>query len=276
MRRGESDTDTKTAWSRAGNTVTTRPAYVYVPPGTYLIKQPIQILVYTSLIGDALNPPVLVADPALGDRPVINGYDEYQGDNGATKNFYMTVRNFKIDTTRVPGTVMAKGMEWSVSQSCSLTNIHVTMPRGSSHIGIAMNKGGSAIVVSDCSFSGGAVGMEVGSQQYLLKSLSFDGCTVGIFMKWTFVVTIQGAEFTNCRYGIDSGREQSAGAMSVVDSSVSKCEAGVLAYVSGTGQNSLVLDNFEVRDAIAVKSPTGATLLGGSVAPGQTWVLGNT
>ncbi|KAK1754506.1 glucan 1,3-beta-glucosidase [Echria macrotheca] len=269
--------DAINAWSRAGNTVTTRPAYVYIPPGTYLIKQSVQMLVNTFLIGDAANLPVLIADPALDDNPVVYGYDDLQGNNGATKNFYMAVRNLRIDTSRISSNVQAKAMEWSVSQSCSLSNIHVVMPEGSRHTGIAMNRGGSPLIISDCTFTGGAVGVEVGSQQYLLKGLSFDSCAVGIYMKWTFVVTVLGAKFSNCRYGIDAGRENSVGTMSVVDSTVSKCEAGVLAYVSGTGQNSLVLDNFDVKDAVAVKSAvTNTYLLGGSIAPRQTWVLGNT
>lgn len=61
-----------------------------------------------------------------------------------------------------------------------------------------------------------------------------------------------------------------------MDSSVSKCEAGVVIFVTGTGQNSLVLDNFQVSEAVAVKESNGGTVLGGSVPLGQTWVLGNT
>jgi glucan 1,3-beta-glucosidase len=47
------------AWNRTGNTVTTMPAYVYVPPGTYRIKKSIQMLVSTYLIGDPIHPSVL-------------------------------------------------------------------------------------------------------------------------------------------------------------------------------------------------------------------------
>jgi len=135
--------------NRANNTVTTRPAYIYVEPGTYRIKQPINMLVNTFLVGDPLSIPTLLADPALGYYPVINGFDMYQGDISSTKNFYMTVRNLKIDTTGVDPGANAVGMDWSVSQGCSLSNVHIVMPVGSKHVGITMNQGGSGTIITD-------------------------------------------------------------------------------------------------------------------------------
>jgi glucan 1,3-beta-glucosidase len=247
-----------------------------VPPGTYLIKKPIQMLVNTFLIGDPLNPPTLVADPALKGKPVINGYDDNQGEGSSTKNFYMALRNLNIDTTRIAVDVTARAIDWSVSQACSLSNVHIKMPPSSGHIGITMDRGGSGKIISDCSFTGGAIGLQLANQQYMLKGLKFDGCGVGIFIQKSYVATIQGCSFANCNYGVDMSAENSSGAVSIVDSSVSKCTAGVNAYVSGNGQGSLVLDNFAVSDAVAVRSSTGETLLQGSVPQGQVWVMGNT
>ncbi|KAF6845233.1 putative exo-beta-1,3-glucanase [Colletotrichum musicola] len=261
------------AWSRTGNTVTTRPAYVYVPPGRYRIKKPINMLVMTYLVGDALNPPTLVADPALGSKPVIDGYDEFQGDGSATKNFYMAVRNLVIDTTEIGTGVQAVGMDWSVSQGCSLNNVKIRMPNFSSHIGITMNAGGSGILISDSQFEGGAIGIRVNGQQYQFKNLSFNGCNVGISVDHVYVAVVQGATFANCNYGIDMGRD-TAGVVSLVDSKVQACNAGVNNKVTGYGQNSLVIDNFQVTDATAVKSSDGATLRSVSVPAGQTWVMG--
>ncbi|KAK4449157.1 glucan 1,3-beta-glucosidase [Podospora aff. communis PSN243] len=270
------------AWQRAGNTVTTRPAYIYVPLGTYLIKKPIQLLVYTFLIGDAVNIPTLTADPSLSTEPVIHGYDPFQGENGPTKNFYMAVRNFRIDTSRISRDAQARGIEWSVSQSCSLVNVHVSMPVGSGHVGISMSYGGSALLMSDSTVTGGAVGLQVASQQYLVKNLTFTSCATGIYLKWSHVTTIQGCQFLSCTTGIDASREGSAGTISVVDSTFAseQAGAGLLVYAPSPGPTqssvSLVLDGVEFRGANLVKAADGRVLRGGSVPRGQVWVLGNT
>lgn len=67
------------------------------------------------------------------------------------------------------------------------------------------------------------------------------------------------------------------GAVSLIDSSISSCNAGVYAAVTGNGEGSLVIDNFNVGSGVtAVKSSNdGSALLSGSVAAGSTWVMGN-
>lgn len=67
------------------------------------------------------------------------------------------------------------------------------------------------------------------------------------------------------------------GAVSLIDSTVSSCNAGVYAAVTGNGEGSLVIDNFSVASGVtAVKSSKdGSALLSGSVAAGSTWVMGN-
>ncbi|KAJ4306229.1 hypothetical protein N0V88_001027 [Collariella sp. IMI 366227] len=96
------------AWNRTANTVTTLPAYIYIPPGTYLITKPIQLLVNTFLIGDALSPNA-PRPPFLNTTPVIVGFDAHQGEGSANKNFYMAVRNVHIDTTGIASNVVARG-----------------------------------------------------------------------------------------------------------------------------------------------------------------------
>ncbi|KAK3328017.1 pectate lyase superfamily protein-domain-containing protein [Cercophora scortea] len=271
------------AWNRTGNTVTTRPAYIYVPPGRYLIKKPIQMLVSTFLVGDPLDLPTLVADPALGTKPVINGYDAYQGEGSANKNFYMAIRNLQIDTTGIDVRVNATAIDWSVSQGCSFDNIHITMPKlPSNHKGVTMNQGGSGILISHSTFTGGAIGLELSNQQYMLKDLQFSSCDVGVYFKRSFVTTIQDCKFVDCRYGVDMGRNGSAGAVSIVDSSIEGCDVGINAFVSGAGGGSLVLDNVSVQDGqhdnnsnVVRSSATGDILLRGSVPINQTWVMGN-
>ncbi|KAH8200115.1 hypothetical protein TruAng_005736 [Truncatella angustata] len=232
------------------------------------------INVSTYLIGDAINPPTLIADPELNTAPVIHGYDKYQGDGSATKNFYMAVRNLIVDTSEIDASTRAVGVEWSVSQGCSLNNIEVIMPDSSNHIGITMDEGGSGVIIADCTFRGGAIGIQLKNQQYNFKSLAFDGCGIGINITSVFVATFQNITFANCNYGINTST--SVGTISLVDSSVSNCNAGVNAYVSGSGQGSLTLDHFRTdAETVAVKSFNGDVLLQDSVPVGKTWILGN-
>ncbi|KAI1850545.1 hypothetical protein JX266_003827 [Neoarthrinium moseri] len=262
------------AWNRTGNTVTTMPVYIYVPPGKYRIKASVQMLVSTYLIGDPINIPTLIADPELQEDPVIHGYDSHQGDGSATKNFYMAVRNLIVDTAEIAKATQAVAIDWSVSQGCSMNNVHITMPDGSSHKGITMSDGGSGVIIADCTFKGGAVGIQLRNQQYNFKGLTFDGCGIGINITSVWVATFQDITFANCDYGINTST--AVGAISVVDSSVSNCDAGVHAFVSGGGQGSLTLENFHSDSGtVAVKSLGGDVLLQDSVPAGQSWIMGN-
>lgn len=142
--------------------ITTQPAYIYVPRGTYRIQKPISLLVGTFLVGDALNLPTLVAHPDLastgsgsGSGPVvIYAHDNHFKTNAASQNFYITVRNLIIDTTGLDPEVQIAGLDWSVSQGCSLGNVHFVMASETGgqnrHTGITMSQFGSGIEVADC------------------------------------------------------------------------------------------------------------------------------
>lgn len=91
-----------------------------------------------------------------------------------------------------------------------------------------------------------------------------------------YVGTFQDITFENCMYGVDLSAGYSVGSVSIVDSTVSSCSAGVYTAVTGNGEGSLVLDNFSVgTGAVGVKSTAGETLVAGSVPAGSTWVMGN-
>ncbi|KAK4141281.1 glucan 1,3-beta-glucosidase [Dichotomopilus funicola] len=266
------------AWNRTGNTVTTMPAYVYIPPGEYLINGSIQMLVNTYLVGDAVDLPKLVAHHTMWEDPVILGYDAYQGEGGSTKNFYMAVRNLHINTTTVPLGARARAIEWSVSQGCSLTNVHVTMAHGAAHVGVSMDHGGSGTIISDCSFTGGETGVELYGQQYMLKNLRFDKVILGISVIKSHVTTVQNCTFTDCHHAIYADEPHSSGTMSVVDCIVRRGYEAIWTDVSGNGEGSLILEGFEVggTGTLPVKSSEGKKLLRNSVPAGQVWVMGNT
>jgi len=114
------------------------------------------------------------------------------------------------------------------------------------------------------------------NQQYNLKGLSFNGCNVGIYIGSIFVGTFQGLTFQNCNYGLDMSNAGSVGGISLIDSSVSSCNAGVYTAVTGYGEGSLIIDNFAVGAGTrGVLSTAGNVLVPGSVPAGSTWVMGN-
>lgn len=137
---------------------TTQPSYIYIPPGTYLLKTPISLLLSTHLIGDPLHPPKLLAHPSLlsSGAVVINAHLAHLEPNAATKTFYVAVRNLVIDTTGIDRGKRVVGVDWSVSQGCSLANVRFVMPGGgegedgNKHVGIAMGQVGSGVLVGDC------------------------------------------------------------------------------------------------------------------------------
>ncbi|KAK4191611.1 glucan 1,3-beta-glucosidase [Podospora australis] len=274
-----------TSGNRTGS-VTTHPVYLSIPPGTYLISSPINLLVNTFLIGSPLSLPTLLASPSLGIKPVINGYDPHQGEGSPNKNFYISLRNVVVSTTRIPSNVKARGVDWSVSQACSLTNVRIIMPRGSEHTGITMDFGGSGKIISDVTIEGGKIGVVVGSQQYTLKNLRFKEVETGIQVRRAWVLTVIGVTVVGpCKYGLEilSGNGTAVGAVSVIDAVVMDCEAGInIQRGVEKGGSSVVLDGFTVSsgsagaDVVGVKAADGNVLLKGGVPAGQVWVLGNT
>ncbi len=126
-------------------------------------------------------------------------------------------------------------------------------------------------------FTGGAIGIQLSNQQYNFKGLTFNGCNTGIYTGHVFVGTFQDISFQNCNYGVDMSNSYNVGAVSLIDSSVFSCSAGVYAAETGNGEGSLVIDNFNVGSGVtAVKSSnSGKALLSGSVTAGSTWVMGN-
>jgi glucan 1,3-beta-glucosidase len=70
---------------------------VYFPSGTYLVNKPIIAYYYTSLIGDAINPPTLKAAPSFAGIGVIDSdpYDD-TGNNWSVECLPLKGRNLMI------------------------------------------------------------------------------------------------------------------------------------------------------------------------------------
>lgn len=135
--------------NRYQNEVSTRPAQIFVPGGTYKLTNQLDLRLNTILVGDPNDMPIFDASPNFKGDTVINGYDYATHDSGGTTNFLVTMKNVVIDTTSIDRNKNIVALQWGVAQGCQLSNIRINMPTYSrGHVGIAMDQG-SAIAVSD-------------------------------------------------------------------------------------------------------------------------------
>ena len=135
--------------SRYKNEVTTRPAEVFVPGGTYMISRTVDLRLNTILIGDPNNRPIFKASPGFSGGSLINGYDFATDGTSGTTNFLVAIKNIVIDTTNINKDKDVIALNWGVAQACQLANIRIQMPSNSgAHIGIAIDQG-STISIGD-------------------------------------------------------------------------------------------------------------------------------
>lgn len=135
--------------NRYRNEVTTRPAEVFVPGGTYKISKTIDLRLNTILIGDPNNRPIFKASSDFSGGSLINGYDFATDGTAGTTNFMVAIKNIVIDTTNINKDKGVIALNWGVAQACQLTNIRILMPSNSgAHIGIAIDQG-STISIGD-------------------------------------------------------------------------------------------------------------------------------
>ncbi|KAF2150729.1 glycoside hydrolase family 55 protein [Myriangium duriaei CBS 260.36] len=276
--------------SRCGNgcdSTTTLPAFVYFPPGTYLVSTPIIQYYYTQLVGDALNPPTIKAAAGFTGMAVIDA-DPYTntGANWYTNqnNFYRQIRNFVIDLTAMPQTAGA-GIHWQIAQATSLQNIVFNMIKGSGskQIGIFMDNGSGGFV-SDLTFNGGQYGAFFGSQQFTSRNMTFNNVQTAIFMNWNWGWTVSGITVNNCGIALDMSNaptNQTVGSVTLMDSTINNTPIGVKTAFTlnpasvPNGGGTLVLDNVNFASCPkAVTDVNGNQVLAGNTVV-KSWGQGN-
>ena len=135
--------------NRYKNEVTTRPAQVFVPGGTYKLTRQLDMRLNTILIGNPNNMPVFKASSDFQGQTLVNGNDFATDGTSGTTDFFTAIKNIVIDTTSIDKNRKVNALNWGVSQACQLTNIKIQMPTNSKgHTGILMTQG-SALIVSD-------------------------------------------------------------------------------------------------------------------------------
>ncbi|KAJ7771682.1 exo-beta-1,3-glucanase [Mycena metata] len=270
---------------------TVSPAVVYFPKGTYLIGNSIIPYYYTQLIGDATSPPTLLAAATFTDLAMIDADPYIPGGDSAEwytnqNNFFRSVRNFVIDTTRVPAATAGTGIHWQVSQSTSLMNIvfNLNADANSAHQGIWMENGSGGFM-GDLIFNGGKFGLWVGNQQFTVRNVTINNAQTAILGSWNWGWTFQNLNINNCGIGLDlltgsTATSQVVGAEAIIDATVSDTPIFVRTSTASNGvlinAGSLVLNNIKLTNVpTAVGVADGSVVLAGGTTTIASWGQGN-
>ena len=133
--------------NRYNNEVSTRPAEVFVPGGTYKLTKQLDLRLNTILVGDPNNMPLFKASSNFNGDTVVNGYDYATHDSGGTTAFLIAMKNIIIDTTSIAPDTTVLALQWGIAQACQLTNVKINMPTNSKgHTGIALSQGSTTAV----------------------------------------------------------------------------------------------------------------------------------
>jgi hypothetical protein len=273
----------------------TKNAIVYFPPGKYLVSSSIISFYGTQLIGDANDPPQIIAsdmfvglgviktDVYVGGGKGIDGRDlEYYIN---TANFYRQIRNFVIDVSKADfdpaGTA---GLHYQVSQATSLFNVKFICSTASDTgtMGI-FAENGSGGFMSDLTFEGGKYGIYGGNQQFTAHRLSFNNVQNAIWVIWDWGWTWKNIHISGSKTGFNLTAERpgasDTGSVLIQDSVFENTANAVVTFPPnskpGSNSTSITLDNVVFKGVNnAIVDAKGKTWLAGSVGSVDTFVLG--
>ncbi|KAH9209807.1 pectate lyase superfamily protein-domain-containing protein [Leptodontidium sp. 2 PMI_412] len=280
------------------NGSTTKNAIVYFPPGKYLISSTIAMPFGTQVIGDAINRPTLLASPKFVGLGVLST-DEYTGGGTGTDgldqeyfvntaNFYRQIRNVVIDITNIqtpPATGADLGqscIHYQVAQATSLENVELIASAALKQVGLYAENG-SGGQISDVTFTGGAVGIYGGNQQFTAQRLTFNGCSTGVHLIWDWGWVWKSVTMNNVGVGFqltaDKGTTGNIGSAAILDSTFTNVGTVVIiappSSTTGSGSTGLTLERVKLSGVTtAVADNTGAVILAGSSTTVDEWALG--
>ncbi|KAG8986773.1 hypothetical protein FRB90_003794, partial [Tulasnella sp. 427] len=256
---------------------TTSTAIVFFPAGKYRVSGALLAYYYTQLIGDAKHPPTLIADPSFSGSAVIDA-DPYNSDGSNwyinQNSFYRSVRHITIDLTQAPST--ASGIHWQVSQATSLVDVVVNMSQDNAtqQQGLYMENGSGGFM-SDLTFVGGKVGLNVGNQQFTVRNLNVKNTQTAVQMNWNWGWTFQGFNFQNVTTGFQVG--QGSGTEVLLDGTLKNVKTFVNTTApAGTAfTGSVLIDNVKFNNVtIGLVDETGVTKLTGGTKTVRQWAEG--
>jgi glucan 1,3-beta-glucosidase len=139
---------------------------------------------------------------------------------------------------------------------------------GTKHEGLFIEDGSGGFV-ADLVFYGGFYGLEVGSQQYTLRNLTFHNAVTAVKQLWNWGWTYSGLSINDCQYGLDLSPLGGGGSVVLFDSEINNTPVGIrTGYDSNSTSpsgGSLILANVAVNNVdVAVQGSKGDTMLAGS------------
>ena len=125
--------------------------------------------------------------------------------------------------------------------------------------------------MNDLVFYGGNQGMDIGSQQFTSRNLTFYNSATAIYQDWDWGWTYIGLSINNCGIGINMSAggvsAQTVGSLTLIDSTITNTPIGIKtartsSSLPQTG-GSLALENIVLNNVpTAVQGPSGVSLAG--------------
>lgn len=250
-----------------GSTLT--PLALYFPSGTYKISGPINVPYYTVLIGNPGNPPTILASANFTGPALIDGNP---GWFVPQNNFYRSIRNFVIDLRSLPSTRAMNGIHWQVSQATSIYNVRIEMSRdaNTNHVGLWMENGSGGFF-GDITINGGAMGLNMGNQQFTVRNVVINNAQVGVYLHWSWIWLFYRISINNCKVGfrLRTGSvqaSQATGGTIIADSTITNTGTFLQTTTNQPGslKSAYVVDNVRLSGvSIGISDMKGNIALAG-------------
>ncbi|KAJ5130998.1 Peptidoglycan-binding Lysin subgroup, partial [Penicillium bovifimosum] len=265
------------------------PAFVYFPPGTYLVSSPIIQYFNTEFFGNPLDYPTILAASSFVGLGVITS-DVYTGDTTEwyinTNNFLRSVRNFNVDVTRTPLDAYVCGIHWQVAQGTSLENMvfYMSQDEATTQQGVYMENGSGGFI-TNLTFVGGNFGAYFGNQQFTTSELTFINAKNALQVHWDWAWTMQDVIIENCVNGLvivggaggSMSTGQSVGSLVLMDALIINTTNAIVTSLFAENSTSFLLQNSIFRDVTTavLDSAQGTEILAGGAAFGiESWGFG--
>jgi glucan 1,3-beta-glucosidase len=121
-------------------------------------------------------------------------------------------------------------------------------------------------------FNGGAIGLSLSGQQWVLKNIATNGATTGISVG-AFDLVCHSCHFSNGATGIDATGV--SGSVTMIDSSANSVGNFLDANSNSNSGNAIVLDGITMTNSGNTVVVGGNVVLTGNVAAGTPWVKGS-